>query len=67
MTRWVRWPSMAAGVAAVPVLYPAVRALLGARAGLLAALPVAVSPLASAFSDYARGFALSTLGLVVAL
>jgi hypothetical protein len=64
---WVRWPSIAAGVAAVPVLYAAVRALLGTRAGLLAALGLAVSPLASAFSDYARGFALSTLGLVIAL
>jgi hypothetical protein len=63
---WVRWPSIAAGVAAVPVLYAAVRALLGTRAGLLAALGLAVSPLASAFSDYARGFTLSTLGLVIA-
>jgi hypothetical protein len=59
---WVRWPSIAAGLAAVPVLYAAVRELLSARAGLLGALGLAVSPLASAFSDYARGFALSTLG-----
>jgi hypothetical protein len=64
---WIRWPSIAAGVAAMPVLYAAVRALLGTRAGLLAALGLAVSPLASAFSDYARGFALSTLGQVIAL
>jgi hypothetical protein len=28
---WVRWPSIAAGVAAVPVLYAAVRTLLGPR------------------------------------
>jgi hypothetical protein len=54
-------------LAAVPVLYAAVRALLGTRAGLLVALGLAVAPLASAFSDYARGFALSTLGLVIAL
>jgi hypothetical protein len=38
---WVRWPSSAAGVAAVPVLYAAVWTLLGMRAGLLAALGLA--------------------------
>jgi hypothetical protein len=54
----MRWPS----IAAVPVFYAAVRALLGARVGVLAALGLAASPLASAFSDYARGFALSTFG-----
>jgi hypothetical protein len=35
---WARWPSIAAGIAAVPVLYSAVRALLVTCAGLLAAL-----------------------------
>jgi hypothetical protein len=64
---WLRWPSIAAGVIAVPVLYAAARTLLGDRAGLLAALGLAVSPLASSFSDYSRGFALATLGSLIAL
>src|SRR3954469_23165830 len=64
---WLRLPSLLAGVATVPVLYAAVRALLGTPAGLLSALALAVAPYAVSFSNYARGFALATLGLAVAL
>src|SRR3954454_8588885 len=64
---WLRLPSLLAGVATVPVLYAAVRALLGTRAALLSALALAVAPYAVSFSNYARGFTLATLGLVVAL
>src|SRR3954468_13211329 len=64
---WLRLPSLIAGVAAVPVLYAAVRALLDTRAALLSALALAVAPYAVSFSNYARGFSLATLGLVVAL
>src|SRR3954471_14065377 len=64
---WLRLPSLLAGVATVPVLYAAVRALLGTPAALLSALALAVAPYAVSFSNYARGFALATLGLVVAL
>jgi 4-amino-4-deoxy-L-arabinose transferase-like glycosyltransferase len=64
---WLRLPSLIAGVAAVPVLYAAVRALLDTRAALLSALALAVAPYAVSFSNYARGFSLATLGLLVAL
>jgi 4-amino-4-deoxy-L-arabinose transferase-like glycosyltransferase len=64
---WLRLPSLLAGVAAVPVLYAAVRPLLGVRAALIAALALAVAPYAVSFSNYARGFELATLGLLVAL
>src|SRR4051812_46554616 len=64
---WLRLPSLVAGVAAVPVLYAAVRALLGTRAALLSALALAVAPYAVSFSNYARGFTLATLGMLVAL
>jgi hypothetical protein len=64
---WLRWPSIVAGVAAVPVLYAAVRALLGTRAGVLAALGLAVAPLAIGYSTYARGFSMATLGVVIAV
>src|SRR3954447_4459391 len=64
---WLRLPSLVAGVAAVPALYAAVRVLLGTRAALLSALTLAVAPYAVSFSNYARGFTLAMLGLVVAL
>ena len=51
----------------MPVLYAAVRALLGTRAALLSALALAVAPYAVSFSNYARGFTLATLGMLVAL
>ena len=64
---WLRLPALLAGVAAVPVLYAAVRPLGGERAGLLAAAGLAVAPYAVSFSNYARGFTLADLGLLVAL
>ena len=64
---WLRLPAFVAGVAAVPVLYAVVRPLGGERAGLLAALGLAVAPYAVSFSNYARGFTLADLGLLVAV
>lgn len=64
---WLRVPSLIAGVACVAALYAAVRPLAGARAALLAAAALAVAPYAVSYSDFARGFVLADLGLVVAL
>jgi hypothetical protein len=64
---WIRLPALAAGVAAVPLLYAVVKPLGGARAGLLAALAMAVAPYAVSFSNYARGFTLADAGLLIAL
>lgn len=64
---WLRLPSLVAGVACVPVLYALVRPLLGTPAALLSALALAVAPYAVSFSNYARGFELATLGLLLAL
>jgi uncharacterized membrane protein len=64
---WVRWPSLLAGLVAVPVLYAAVRVLFNVRTALLAALSMAVAPLAVGYSTYSRGFSIATLGVVVAV
>jgi 4-amino-4-deoxy-L-arabinose transferase-like glycosyltransferase len=64
---WLRLPSLIASVAAVPVLYLAVRPLLGTAAALLAALAFAVAPYAVNWSNFSRGFMLANLGLLVAL
>jgi 4-amino-4-deoxy-L-arabinose transferase-like glycosyltransferase len=64
---WIRLPALIAGVASVPVLYVAVRPLLGERAALLAALGLAVAPYHVSFSNYARAFTLATLFLLLAL
>ena len=64
---WLRLPSLVAGVACVPVLYLAVRPLLGTRAALLAALGLAVAPYAVNWSNFSRGFMLANLGLLIAL
>lgn len=64
---WLRLPSLVASVAAVPVLYLAVRPLLGTQAALLAALGLAVAPYAVNWANFSRGFMLANLGLVVAL
>lgn len=64
---WLRLPSIVAGTLMIPVLYALVRDLLGVRAALLAALGLAVAPFAVSFSDYARGFMVCGLGLLVAL
>jgi 4-amino-4-deoxy-L-arabinose transferase-like glycosyltransferase len=64
---WIRLPALVAGVASVPVLYAVIRPLLGARTALLAALGLAVAPYHVASSDFARGFTLATLGMLLAL
>ncbi|HEY8866073.1 MAG TPA: hypothetical protein VIM22_04010, partial [Solirubrobacteraceae bacterium] len=64
---WLRLPSLFAGVACVGALYAALRPLAGTRAALLAAAALAVAPYAVSYSDFARGFILADLGLVIAL
>jgi len=64
---WLRLPSFIASVVAVPVLYLAVRPLLGTPAALLAALAFAVAPYAVNWSNFSRGFMLANLGLLIAL
>ena len=64
---WLRLPSLVAGIACVPVLYLAVRPLLGTGAALLSALGLAVAPYAVNWSNFSRGFMLANLGLLVAL
>ncbi len=64
---WLRLPSILAGTASIAVLYAIVRPLLGTRAALLAALGLAVAPFAVSYSDYARGFMVAGLGVLVAL
>jgi 4-amino-4-deoxy-L-arabinose transferase-like glycosyltransferase len=64
---WLRLPSVLAGVACVAALYWAVLPLSGRRAALLSSMALAVAPYAVSYSDFARGFMLSDLGLVVAL
>ena len=64
---WLRLPSLIASIACVPVLYLAVRPLLGTRAALLSALALAVAPYAVNWSNFSRGFMLANLGLLIAL
>ncbi len=64
---WLRLPSIVAGTASIAVLYGIVRPLLGTRAALLAALGLAVAPFAVSYSDYARGFMVAGVGVLVAL
>jgi hypothetical protein len=64
---WLRLPSLIASVVSVPVLYLAVRPLLGTTAALLSALGLAVAPYAVNWSNFSRGFMLANLGLLVAL
>jgi 4-amino-4-deoxy-L-arabinose transferase-like glycosyltransferase len=64
---WIRLPALLAGAASVPVLYAAVRPLLGTPTALLSALGLAVAPYYVQFSNYSRGFTLATLGLLIAL
>jgi|GEM_PF-6437566 len=64
---WLRFPSIIAGTVSIAILYAIVRPLLGSPAALLAALGLAVAPFAVSFSDYARGFMVADLGLLVAL
>jgi Dolichyl-phosphate-mannose-protein mannosyltransferase len=64
---WLRLPSLLASVACVPVLYLAVKPLLGTRAALLSALGLAVAPYAVNWSNFSRGFMVANLGLLIAL
>jgi hypothetical protein len=64
---WLRVPSFVASVVSVPILYLAVRPLLGTRAALLSALGLAVAPYAINWSNFSRGFMLANLGLLIAL
>jgi 4-amino-4-deoxy-L-arabinose transferase-like glycosyltransferase len=64
---WLRLPSLVASIVSVPVLYLAVRPLLGTPAALLSALGLAVSPYAVNWSNFSRGFMLANLGLLIAL
>ena len=64
---WLRLPSLVASVLSVPVLYLAVRPLLGTQAALLSALALAVAPYAVNWSNFSRGFMLANLGLLIAL
>jgi hypothetical protein len=64
---WLRLPSLVASVASVPVLYLAVRPLLGTAGALLSALGLAVAPYAVNWSNFSRGFMLANLGLLIAL
>jgi 4-amino-4-deoxy-L-arabinose transferase-like glycosyltransferase len=64
---WLRIVSVLAGVGCVAALWWFVRELAGERAALLAAAALAVAPFAVSYSDYARGFILADLGLLIAL
>ena len=60
---WLRIVSVLAGVGCVAAVYWVVRG----RAGLFAAGALAVAPFAVSYADYARGFVLADLGLLIAL
>jgi hypothetical protein len=60
---WLRIVSVLSGVGCVAAVYWIARG----RAGLFAAAALAVAPFAVSYSDYARGFVLADLGLLVAL
>ena len=64
---WLRLPSHLASVTCVPVLYAAVRPLLGERVALLSALALAVAPYHVSFANYSRSFMLASLGCLLAL
>jgi hypothetical protein len=63
----LRLPSLVAGVALVPLLFAAVRRLAGVRAGLAAALLIALSPSAVVLSGVMRPYALQQAALALAL
>ena len=61
---WLRIVAVLSGVGCVAAVYWIAR---GGRAGLYAAAALAVAPFAVSYSDYARGFLLADLGLLLAL
>lgn len=63
----LRLPAALLGMAAVPLGFLIGRRLAGERAGLLAALLLAVDPLLVAYSQEARGYALLVAGTLLAL
>ncbi len=64
---WLRVPAAIPGVLMCLALYLGLRPRLGARASLLAALGVAVSPYLITYSNLARGFMLADLALLLAI
>lgn len=64
---WLRLPSALAGIAAIPLLFRVVRRLGGDRAGLAAALFLALSPFAVKYSREARSYAVLFLLCLAAL
>src|SRR4051812_41264152 len=64
---WLRIVSVLAGVGCVAAVWWITRAIASERAALLAAAALAVAPFAVSYSDYARGFVLTDLGLLIAL
>jgi hypothetical protein len=64
---WLRLPALVPGVLAVVVVLALAARLFGRRAGLLAALALAVAPYAVSYADYARAFMLADLGLLIAI
>ncbi len=61
----VRWPSAIAGLSAVPLLWLLGRRLFGRTVGLLAAILLAISPLAAWYSQEATAYAI-LMGLTLA-
>lgn len=64
---WLRLPSVVAGAAAVPAFGLLARALWGARAGLVAAALLTVSPFALYYSQECRNYSFSILFAALAL
>jgi 4-amino-4-deoxy-L-arabinose transferase-like glycosyltransferase len=64
---WLRIVSVLAGVGCVAAVCWVTRAIASERAALIAAGALAVAPFAVSYSDYARGFVLADLGLLIAL
>ena len=60
---WLRIVAVLAGTGCVWAVWW----IAGGRAGLFAAAALAVAPFAVSYSDYARGFLLADLGLLIAL
>lgn len=64
---WLRIVAVLAGVGCVWAVWWITRAIASERAALFAAAALAVAPFAVSYSDYARGFILADLGLLIAL